>query len=95
MRYLDFDLEISPGNGRNSPVAVLNSPAGEARATMRFPFTSQQLQDYLDQVQMALAGSGEARRQASQAVQEFGHKLFDALLVGEGPIWPAKIIYNV
>jgi len=36
--YLDFELEIGPGSGRDYPVAVIRSPAGEARETMRFPF---------------------------------------------------------
>ena len=38
MEYLDFELEIGPGLGREYPVAVIRSPAGEARETMCFPF---------------------------------------------------------
>ena len=34
MEYLDFELEIGPGLGREYPVAVIRSPAGEARETM-------------------------------------------------------------
>jgi len=31
MDYLDFELEIGPGAGREYPLAVVRSPAGEAR----------------------------------------------------------------
>ena len=30
--YLDFDLEIGAGDGLTYPLAVLHSPAGNARA---------------------------------------------------------------
>jgi hypothetical protein len=35
--YLNFELEIGHGDGREYPVAV-RAPGGETRATMRFPF---------------------------------------------------------
>ena len=35
--YLDFELEIGIGRGREYSVAVLESPGGEVRATMHFP----------------------------------------------------------
>jgi hypothetical protein len=35
--YLDFDLKIGQGTGRDHPVEV-RSPSGEAQAIMRFPF---------------------------------------------------------
>jgi len=38
MDYLDFEIEIGQGEGRDYPVAVIDSPAGEARGTMRFPY---------------------------------------------------------
>ena len=47
MDYLDFDLEIGEGAGREYPVAVLRSPAGEARATMRFPYDELALENRL------------------------------------------------
>ncbi len=34
MNYLDFELEIGPGAGRDYPVSVVRSPAGEARETI-------------------------------------------------------------
>ncbi len=83
MQYLDFDLEIGPGHGRTYPVAVLRSPAGEAHGTLHFPFDAAKLNEHLDQVQTALVSSGPARRQAAQAVQEFGQRLFEALFAGD------------
>ena len=37
IRYLDFELQIGPRDGDTYSVAVLRSPAGEARERMRFP----------------------------------------------------------
>ncbi|MBI5034238.1 MAG: tetratricopeptide repeat protein [Chloroflexi bacterium] len=85
--YLDFDLEIGVGTGRSYPIAVVHSPAGEARATMQFPFDELVLDSRLKDLQIALLRSGGKRRQAltqeESAVQEFGKQLFDALIVGE------------
>jgi len=85
--YLDFELEIGPGSGREYPVAVVRSPAGEARETMRFPFDELTLENRLDKLQIALLRSGGKRRRAPSAeekvVQDFGRDLFDTLLSGE------------
>lgn len=85
--YLDFELEIGVGQGRDYPVAVLRSPAGEARATMRLPFDEIQLESRLKDLQIALLRSGGTRRRAlsqeEQTVVNFGRALFDALLAGE------------
>ena len=85
--YLDFDLEIGLGQGREYPVAVLRSPAGEARETMRFPFDELQLESRLKDLQIALLRSGGKRRRIlspeEQAVQAFGGALFNALFTGE------------
>jgi ABC-type branched-subunit amino acid transport system substrate-binding protein/CHAT domain-containing protein len=82
--YLDFELEIDEGRGREYPVAVLRSPAGDARATMHFPFDELALDLRLTKLQNALLRSGGVHRRVpseeEQAVQEFGQALFDALL---------------
>ncbi len=83
MQYLDFDLEIGPGDGSTYPVAVIRSPAGEAHATLRFPFDEAALKEYLNLVQTALASSGQQRRQAAAAVQHFGQQVFEALFTGD------------
>jgi formylglycine-generating enzyme required for sulfatase activity len=87
MDYLDFELQIDPGQGRIYPVTVLASPAGEARERMQFPFGELELESRLKDVQIALLSSGGPHRQAlspaQRAVCDFGRILFDTLLVGE------------
>jgi formylglycine-generating enzyme required for sulfatase activity len=86
MEYLDFELEIRSGSGRDYPVAVLRSPAGEAHATMRFPFDQLALESHLKDLQIALLRSGGKRRRVlspeERAVQDFGRTLFEALFGG-------------
>lgn len=87
MDYLDFDIEVGQGAGRDYPVRVLHSPAGEARETVYFPFDELALEKALLRLENALLRSGGARRQAlspdQQAVQDFGRSLFETLLTGE------------
>jgi hypothetical protein len=88
MDYLDFELEISPGRGREYPVAVIRSPAGEAHEIMRFPYDELALENRLLTLQNALLRSGGSRRRRllspeEQAVQDFGKDLFNALIGGE------------
>jgi len=56
--YLDFDIEIGVGSGREYPVAVLHSAAGEARETMHFPFDELTLENQLLTLQNVLLRSG-------------------------------------
>jgi len=85
--YLDFELQIGPGAGREYSLAVLRSPAGEARETLRFPFDELALENRLQALEIALLRSGGTRRRMATpeelTVQEFGQRLFDALLSGE------------
>src|SRR6266568_4285519 len=87
MSYLDFDIEIGLGSGREYPVAVVRSEAGEAHETMHFPFDELALESRLKDVQIALLHSGGKRRhiQSSdeQSVRNFGQALFHALFAGE------------
>lgn len=87
MTYLDFELEISAGAGREFPVRVVHSPAGEARETMLFPFDTLALENRLKDLQIALLRSGGKTRKMplpeEQAVQDFGRALFEALFIGE------------
>ncbi|HEX6780007.1 MAG TPA: CHAT domain-containing protein [Ktedonobacterales bacterium] len=86
MQYLNFDLEIEPGNGRDYPVAV-RSQSGETHAILRFPFDELALKDALKDLQIALLRSSGLRRQVllpeAQTVQTFGQRLFEALFTGE------------
>jgi outer membrane protein assembly factor BamD (BamD/ComL family) len=85
--YLDFEVEIAQGHGREYPVAVVKSPAGEARETLKFPFDELALENRLKALQIALLRSGGSRRQVlspeEHAVQDFGRELFNALVTGE------------
>lgn len=86
MSYLDFELEIGPGQGGEYPVAVLHSPAGEVRAKMRFPFDGAALTNRLQALEIALLKSSGTRRRVAtseeQIVEEFGRQLSEALLGG-------------
>ena len=90
MDYLDFELEIGPGSGRDYPVAVVRSPAGEARGTLRFPFDTLALENRLQALQIALlrsGGAGGPRRRVQPpqeaSVEDFGRALFQALLADQ------------
>lgn len=85
--YLDFEIEIGPGAGRDYPVSVIQSPAGTAIETMHFPYDELILENRLLGLQIALLRSGGNRRKAvspeEKAVQDFGRALFDALISGK------------
>jgi formylglycine-generating enzyme required for sulfatase activity len=86
MDYLDFEIEIGTGSGRDYPVSV-RTPEGDARRTMRFPFDELALDNRLKDLQIALLRSGGKRRKMlsaeEQAVQDFGRDLFNALLADD------------
>ncbi len=86
MQYLNFDVEIGLGNGREYSVAI-RSQAGDTRVTMRFPFDELALRDTLKDLQIALLRASGLRRQVllpeAQTVQGFGQRLFEALIAGE------------
>jgi tetratricopeptide (TPR) repeat protein len=81
LRLRDFDIEISPAVGDRYPVAVLNSPSGQARAAMDFPWEPGELEARLAALEDAVLGGGGAA--AGQDTQTFGSQLFDALLTGD------------
>ena len=86
--HLDFKLEIGPGRGREYPVAVTHSPAGEAHATMRLPYDELALEKRLVVLQNASLGSGggptsQATLPEELVLRSFGRDLFGALFTGE------------
>jgi formylglycine-generating enzyme required for sulfatase activity len=85
--HLDFELEIGPARGRDYPVTVTHSPAGEAQATMRFPYDAMALEKRLVVLQNALLGSGAGSDQMlfpeELVVRDFGRDLFEALFTGD------------
>lgn len=84
--YLNFELEVGPGSGREYEISV-RSPAGEAREIMRFPYDKLALENRLKDLQIALLRSGGKRRRVAspqeKAVQSFGLDLFNALISNE------------
>ncbi|HLB71702.1 MAG TPA: CHAT domain-containing protein [Candidatus Methanoperedens sp.] len=87
LTYDDFEVEIGIGKGREYPIAVLHSAAGEARETMHFPYDELVLENRLKDLKIALLGSGGMRRSSlsseEQMVQSFGSDLFNSLITGE------------
>jgi len=87
MDYLDFEVEITPGSEGGYIVAVIRSPAGEAREKVRWPYSQLQLENRLKDLKIALLSARGRRRRAlspeEQAVQDFGRELFDLLLPRE------------
>jgi formylglycine-generating enzyme required for sulfatase activity len=85
--YLDFELEIGVGDGLEYPVAVLRSPAGEARERVEFPFGELELENRLQALQIALLRTRGALRQVltpeEYAVQAFGRARVEMLLCRE------------
>lgn len=86
--YIDFELEINCGIGREYPVSLIHSPAGEVHETMQFPFDDMALDNALKDIQIAILQSGgNAKRQflsqEEQTVKDFGQKLFETLIKGE------------
>jgi hypothetical protein len=70
IEYLDFELEISDRRGLTYPVAVLDSPGGQARSTLHIPFSDADLRIARDPLAVVEA-------------QRLGKTLFDALFTGE------------
>src|SRR5579863_4551061 len=88
MEYLDFEIEVGEGTNNTYPVSIVHSTsAGEAHATMRFPFDEREIKYQLSQLQVALLRSGGTRRSffypEETDVRKFGGALFDALFTGD------------
>ncbi len=90
MEYLDFEIEMSPGDNGEYPVAVKRSPAGETPAPemMRLPFDQRGLELRLKDLENAILRSSVRTHRLlpskkEQAVQSFGKELFGALIKGE------------
>lgn len=84
MQYLDFEVRVSAGDGGLYAVDVA-SPAGEARGSMKHPFSPATLERELQSVELAVVRSGARTRDIGMAepgkdpVVRFGKQLFDAL----------------
>ena len=84
MNYQDFDLLIDRA-GENLRAQVINSPAGQATAEFRLPFSEDKLENFL----LRLGGRtrrGTTRRVETQemtAAKAFGAALFSAVFSGD------------
>ncbi len=87
LTYDDFEIEIGQGKGRDYPITVLHSEAGEAHENMHFPYDELVLENRLKDLKIVLLESGGMRRtflsHEEQTVQNFGRDLFNALFTGE------------
>ena len=83
MDYLDFEIEIAPGDRVNYPLAVIHSPAGEIRTTSTLPFSQIELENRILTLKNVILRSGGQHRRALTSdeltVRDFGQDLFDAL----------------
>jgi tetratricopeptide (TPR) repeat protein len=86
MDTLDFELEIGDLGDQGYPVTA-RAPAGEATVSMHLPLAREELNYQLGVINDAvLASSAVARRVAGgdeQPVQQFGRRLFDALVIDD------------
>ena len=88
LTYLDFEIDVYPNDARSGyVVAVVKSPAGEARESSVLPFGELELKNRLLELQNALLRSGGPRRRGAAdhdlPVQAFGGDLCVFLLPGE------------
>ena len=81
--FLNFELRIGKGRGREYPVWVVRSPAGEASGKFIRPFTPGQLKGIKTIIELAMLRSRERTRaalaQELRRIRKFGGDLFDAL----------------
>jgi WD40 repeat protein len=80
---LDFELEISSGDGHTYPV-IARAPGGEATTTMRLPLTTAELDRHVAVVRDKVLASSAVLRGAPTAderpVRDLGQRLFEALV---------------
>jgi CHAT domain len=82
MVYQDFDLLIDR-SGRYLRAQVLNSPAGQASAEFRLPFTEDKLENYLLRLGRARPATRRVESQEMNTAKAFGAALFDAVFSGD------------
>lgn len=87
--YLDFEIEIGTPTAEGQSVAVLRSPAGEARAALTLPFTGAQIDEQRHALEAAvlaardIQGAPAGSPPAPPDVRAFGQQIFEALLPPE------------
>lgn len=83
LSYLDFEVEIGAKDDDGYPLAVLHSPAGNARSRLRLALSGLELENRLLALEKALLRSGGQRLKMlstdERTVQSFGRELFSAI----------------
>jgi hypothetical protein len=82
MVYQDFDLLIDR-SGEGLRAQVLNSPAGQATAEFRLPFTEDKLENYLLRLGRTRPATRRVESQEMNTAKAFGAALFDAVFSGD------------
>jgi hypothetical protein len=82
MSYLDFDLLIERA-GNKYQARVLNSPAGQASAAFRLPFSDLEVENFLLRVGRTRHGVRRLESPEMEAAKTFGGRLFDAVFTAE------------
>jgi hypothetical protein len=82
IEYLDFDLLIERAE-EGYTARVLNSPAGQASADFRLPFSELELENFLLRVGRTRRGVRRLESPEMEAAKSFGGRLFDAVFGGE------------
>src|SRR5207248_10298203 len=83
VRYLDFEVEVSPVSrtGRRFRVSVVGSPGGNGVGDFVLPFTATVLQDRLRQIEDAVVKTAPTHRE--DGVKSFGSRVFEQFFRGE------------
>ena len=79
LTYLDFELHIGAAKEGAYPVAVVRSPAGEARSFVNPPLKSASWEIYVGDLRIALPRTRVAGSTENAEVRQVGSALFDAL----------------
>ncbi|MGQ0570962.1 MAG: CHAT domain-containing protein, partial [Armatimonadota bacterium] len=81
IRYLDFDLQIQRVESHYR--VEVDSPAGQASATFRLPFSDLELENFLLRVGRTRRATRRIDSPEVKAAKDFGQSLFDAVFTGE------------
>jgi hypothetical protein len=82
INYLDFDLLIERA-GNKYQARVVNSPAGQASAAFRLPFSNLELENFLLRVGRTRRGVRRLESPEMEAAKTFGGRLFETVFADE------------
>jgi len=82
LRYEDFDLKIEK-KGKGYLASVLKSPAGEASAAFKFPFSTLELENLILKLVRLRSGTRRIDSPEMEAARQLGGKLFESVLGGD------------